>query len=167
MLKQPDRLVIYPQKDSKPDYLLCWIPPSNFGFVSGGSAETEAELEAYYPDGIEVEFTQDGLDEYGISLPDSYDLDALRKAFMYLNEIKCFEEVNFINLKGLQKYVLEQDDKEIKNLLEKFADGKIKLDDLKKNEILRRLLEEPKSKGKEDPGEAFQRLSGKLEPDDG
>ncbi len=164
MLKQPDRIVIYPQRDSSPDYLLCWIPPGNFTDVSGGSPDTLSELQDYYPTGIETEFSLDGFDEFGISL--AYDLEALREAFLFLSDSGVFAEVNFIDIKRLQDYVDNKDDQHNKDLIDKFSKGEITLDDLKSDPILRRLLEEPKTKGHEDPGEAFQKLSGQLDNSD-
>ena len=164
MLKQPDRIVIYPQRDSSPDYLLCWIPPGNFTDVSGGSPDTLSELQDYYPTGIETEFSLDGFDEFGISL--AYDLEALREAFLFLSDSGIFAEVNFIDIKRLQDYVDNKDDQLNKGLIDKFSKGEITLDDLESDPILKRLLEEPKTKGHEDPGEAFQKLSGQLDNSD-
>lgn len=164
MLKQPDRIVIYPQRDSNPDYLLCWIPPGNFTDVSGGSPETLSELQEYYPNGIETEFSQDGFDEFGITL--SFDLNELREGFLTLSNAGVFAEVNFVDINRLQDYVEHQDDQNIKDLIKKFTSEEITLDGLKEDPILRKLLEEPKTKGHEDPGEAFQKLSGNLESSD-
>lgn len=164
MLKQPDRIVIYPQRDSNPDYLLCWIPPGNFTDVSGGSPETVSELKEYYPTGIETEFSLDGFDEFGISL--AYDLEKLREAYLTLSKAGLFIESNFVDIKRLQDYVDKKDDQNIKDLIEKFSNEEITLDDLKEEPLFRRLLEEPKTKGNEDPGEAFQKLSGQLENSD-
>lgn len=161
MLKQPDRIVIYPQRDSNPDYLLCWIPPGNFTDVSGGSAEIVSELEEYYPQGIETEFNQDGFDEFGIVLP--YDLETLRQAYLDLSAAGVFAESNFIEIKRLQEYVDSKDDPNIQELVERFSINEISLDDLMKNKVFKKLLVEPKTKGGEDPGEAFQKLSGQLE----
>ena len=164
MLKQPDRIVIYPQRDSSPDYLLCWIPPGNFTDVSGGSPEVVSELEEYYPTGFETEFSQDGFDEFGISL--TYDLEELREAYITLNDAGIFIESSFIDIKRLQDYLDKKDDQNIKDLIEKFSNQKITLDDLKQEPVFRKLLEEPKTKGNEDPGETFQKLSGQLENSD-
>ncbi len=164
MLKQPDRIVIYPQRDSSPDYLLCWIPPGNFTDVSGGSPEIVSELQEYYPTGIETEFSQDGFDEFGITL--AFDLEGLREEFLSLSDSGVFAEINFVDIKRLQNYVDHKDDQNIKDLIKKFSKGQITLDDLKEDPILRKLLEEPKTKGQEDPGEAFQKLSGQLENSD-
>jgi len=164
MLKQPDKIVIYPQKDSKPDYLLCWIPPGNFGLVSGNDPEIENELHEYYPTGIETEFSQDGFDEYGISLP--YDLDPLREAYLELRDAGMFKELDFVDLKRLQKFVGEKDNQQIQETVQKLSDQEINLEDLKEEPILGKLLEETKTKGSEDPGEAFQKLSGQHEAED-
>ena len=86
MLKQPDRIVIYPQRESNPDYLYCWIPPKYFGFVAGGSKKIEAELEDYYPMGIEAEFSQEGFYEYNLSLPAHYEIKALHEAYGELHK---------------------------------------------------------------------------------
>lgn len=160
MLKQPDRIVIYPQKDSKPDYLLCWIPPGYFAFVSRDNTETESELKEYYPTGIETEFSQEGFDEFGISFP--YDLNALREAYLELSKAGMFDEVDFVDLKRLQKYVAEKDNNKIQELVEQLSDKDIALEEVKQEPILGKLLEEPKRKGSQDPGEAFQQMSGKL-----
>lgn len=160
MLKQPDRIVIYPQRDSRPDYLLCWIPPGNFSDVSGDSPETVSELEEYYPKGIETEFSQDGFNEFGINLP--YNLEMLRQAYSTLSDAGIFAEVNFVDIKRLQDYVGKKDDPNIQELVDKFSNEEISLDDLKQNQIFKKLLKEPKSKGGEDPSEAFQKLSGQM-----
>jgi hypothetical protein len=161
MLKQPDRIVIYPQRDSKPDYLLCWIPPGNFTDVSGGDPDTLSELQEYYPTGIETEFSQDGFDEFGILFP--WDLNELRQAYLTLSDFGILTEINFVDIKRLQAYIDKKDDQNIQKVVEKFSDGEISLDELKKNQIFKKLLEAPKTRGEEDPGEAFQKLSGQME----
>lgn len=164
MLKQPDRIVIYPQRDSSPDYLLCWIPPGHYSDVSGGNPEIVSELQEYYPGGIETDFSQDGFDEFGISL--TYDLNELRDGFLELSDSGVFAEINFVDIERLQDYVDHKDDQHITELIKKFTKGDITLNELKEDPILRKLLEEPKTKGHEDPGEAFQKLSGQLENSD-
>ena len=162
MLKLPDRIVVYPQKDSELDNLLCWIPPGNFSFVSGDNTETESELNEYYPTGIETEFSQESFDEFGISLPSNYALDALREAYFGLSKAGMFNEIDFVDLKKLQKYVAEKDNPKIQELVEKFSNQDITLEELKQEAIFEKFLEEPKSKGSQDPGDAFQQMSGKL-----
>jgi len=164
MLKQPDRIVIYPQRDSSPDYLLCWIPPGNFTDVSGGSPEVVSELEEYYPTGFETEFSQDGFDEFGISL--TYDLEELRGTFLTLSDAGIFAEVDFVDIEKLQDYVDNKNDPTISDLIKQYSNEEITIDDLKSDPILRRLLEKPKTKGHEEPGEAFQKLSGQLDNSD-
>ncbi len=161
MLKQPDRIVIYPQRDSKPDYLLCWIPPGNFIDVSGGDPDTLSELQEYYPSGIETEFSQEGFDEFGIIFP--LDLNELRAAYTRLSDSGIITEINFVDIKRLQDYVDKKDDPNIQELVKKFSNQEISLDEIKKNPIFKKILEAPKSRGEEDPGEAFQKLSGQLE----
>ena len=129
MLKQPDRIVVYPQKDSEPDNLLCWIPPSNFSFVSGDNTETETELKEYYPTGIETEFSQESFDEFGISLPSNYDLDALLESYFKLSKVGMFDHINFVNLKKLQKYNGEKDTPKIQKLVEKFSNKDMTLEE--------------------------------------
>ena len=162
MLKVPDRIVIYPQKDSEPDHLLCWIPPSNYSFVSGDNPETETELNTYYPTGIETELLQDSFDEFGISFPSNYDLDLLREAYLKLRKTGMFKELKFVNIKKLQRYVEKKDDLLIQDLVKKYSDQKITLEQLREEPIFAMLLEEPRSKGSQDPGIAFQQISGKL-----
>ena len=162
MLKVPDRIVIYPQKDSEPDHLLCWIPPSNYSFVSGDSMETETELREFYPTGIETELLQDSFDEFGISFPSNYDLDLLREAYLKLRKTGMFKELKFVNIKKLQRYVEKKDDLLIQDLVKKYSDQKITLEQLREEPIFAMLLEEPRSKGSQDPGIAFQQISGKL-----
>lgn len=164
MLKQPDRMVIYPQRDSRPDYLLCWIPPRNFVDVSGGNPDLLTELEDFYPTGIETELSQDGLDEFGIIFP--YDIDQIRQAYLDLNEFGIFTEIDFVDLRWLEDYLEQKDDPKILDLLDKFSKEEISLSELKKETLFKKMLSEPKSKGEEDPGEAFQKLSGQIEPTD-
>ena len=161
MLKQPDRIVIYPQRDSRPDYLLCWIPPGNFVDVSGGDPDILSELQEYYPTGIETEFSQEGFDEFGIKFP--LDLNQLRGAYSTLSDSGIISDVHFIDINRLQDYVDKKDDQKIQELVEKFSRQEISLTEIKKNPIFKKLLETPKSRGEEDPGEAFQKLSGQLE----
>lgn len=164
MLKQPDRIVIYPQRKNNPEYLLCWIPPGSFKDVSGNNPDTVTELQEYYPTGIETEFSQEGFDEFGISLP--YQIEDLREAYLFLFKSGILVELNFVDVKRLQDYVDKKDDQNIKDLIKRFSDHEITLRDLKHNPILGKLLEEPKSKGHEDPSEAFQKLSGQLDTSD-
>ena len=44
MIKLPKKIVIYPQKNSKPDYLLCWIPTDGYKQVASNQ-EVQEELE--------------------------------------------------------------------------------------------------------------------------
>jgi hypothetical protein len=161
MLKQPDRIVIYPQRDSKPGYLLCWIPPREYSFVSAGSQDIEDELHDYYPTGIETEFSEEGFEEFGISIP--YEITEISQTFLNLQKAGVLDELEFVELKRIAAYIKDQDSQSVQDSLEDFSNGKITIDELSQTQAFKKLLSEPKTKGGEDPGEAFQKLSGQME----
>ena len=164
-LKQPDKMTIYPQRDSNPDYLLCWIPKNSFGLVTRGNAKLQSELEEIYPSGIETEFSKDGFDELGISLPREYDLDEMRKTFIHLSKSGLLEEVKFISLENLQELINEKGVSGVEKLTEKLTKGVLDVEIAKNINYIRKVVKEPPRKGDEDPRQAFRRLSGELDAD--
>ena len=64
MIKLPDAIVVYPQKKSVPGYLLCWIPAKEYQGVVR-SSKKRGELARLYPNGLEVELSQEGLKDAG------------------------------------------------------------------------------------------------------
>ena len=156
MIKLPKKIVIYPQKRSKPDYLLCWIPTDGFAQVAMNQ-ETREELETDYPNGLEVELSEDGLEEFGIQFAASP--EELRQAYLELNDQAVLPESGMIEVASLEKFIRERSGgRSIEEItqpapLEALSFG------VTESNPLQYLKEGPEMVGDEDPQNMFQRFS--------
>jgi hypothetical protein len=156
MIKLPKKIVIYPQKRSKPDYLLCWVPANAYKDVATNQ-EVQDELESDYPSGIEIELSEDGLEEFGIQFESSP--DELRQAYLELNEQDLLPQSGMIEVDSLERIIGERGSgRSIEEItqpspLETLSFG------MAESDPLQNLKEGPEMVGEEDSQNMFQRLS--------
>ena len=156
MIKLPKKIVIYPQKRSKPDYLLCWIPSDRYQDVAI-NAEAEGELKSDYPNGIEIELSEDGLQEFGIQLNASP--EKLRQAYLELNSEDALPKSGMIEAAMLKKIIEEREaGRSIEEITKPPQPDALSFDVTESNP-LHLLKDGPEMIGDEDPQELFQRLS--------
>ena len=156
MIKLPKKIVIYPQKRSKPDYLLCWIPSDRYQDVAI-NAEAEGELKSDYPSGIEIELSEDGLQEFGIQLNASP--EKLRQAYLELNSEDALPKTGMIEAEMLEKIIEEREaGRSIEEITKPPQPDALSFD-VTESDPLHLLKEGPEMIGDEDPQELFQRLS--------
>ncbi len=165
MIKLPKKIVIYPQKRSRPDYLLCWIPPDFYKDVSIDQ-EVEKEMESDYPNGIEIELSEDGLQEFGIQL--NATPEKLRQAYLELNSEDALPESGMVESAMLEKILEEREaGRSIEEITKPPQPDALSFD-ITESDPLHLLKEGPEMIGDEEPQELFQRLSVRQvrSPDD-
>ncbi len=105
MIKLPKAIVIYPQKKSVPGYLLCWIPAGEYPRAVV-DAELRSDHERFDPQGVEIELSDEGLEEAGVKLDASP--DELRRTYLELVEAGVVPESGMVELADLME-VLEEE----------------------------------------------------------
>lgn len=162
MIKLPKKIVIYPQKLERPDYLLCWIPPDSYQQVTS-EARDEEELSRFYPNGIEVELSEDGLDEFGIQLP--VPADELRQVYLELNELGTLPESGMVEVYVLEEYLSEKEaGRSPEEITRPSLPGEASFS-ISEGDLVQKMGAEPEMRGEEDPQDLFQRLSvRKIKP---
>jgi len=156
MIKLPKTIAIYPQKHTKPDYLLCWIPSDRYQDVAI-NLEAEEELNRFYPNGVEIELSEAGLQEFGVNLHAPQ--EELRLAYLELYAEGMLPDTGMIEIEILERYMA---DKEAGRSIEEitspappdtlsFGIGEV--------DLLSRIKEGPEMTGDEDSLDLFQRLA--------
>jgi hypothetical protein len=153
MIKLPKKIVIYPQKRSKPDYLLCWIPADGYAQVAINQ-EVQEELESDYPNGLEVELSEDGLEEFGIHLESTP--EKLRQAYLELNDQAVLPESGMIEVASLVNFIGERRGG---RTTEEITQPEALSFGVTESDPLQYLKEGPEMVGDEDPQNMFQRFS--------
>jgi hypothetical protein len=156
MIKLPKKIVIYPQKRSKPDYLLCWIPADSYEHVASNQ-DVQEELTNDYPSGIEVELSEDGMEEFGIQFESSP--DELRRAYLELNEEDLLPQSGMIEVDFLVKYIDERSGGRSIEEITQPAPAEALSFGVAESDPLQKLKEGPEMVGDEDPQNMFQRFS--------
>jgi hypothetical protein len=77
----PNERAYYPASPNEPERLLCWIPPDDLkDLVRQGKVQDD--ILDYYPSGLEVEVSSQGLEEFKLDLGASPEV--LQKAYQTL-----------------------------------------------------------------------------------
>lgn len=156
MIKLPKKIVIYPQKKSKPDYLLCWIPAGSYEMVAINQ-EVQKELESYYPDGLEVELSEDGLDEFEIQF--EYSPKELRQAYLELHDQELLPESGMVEVESLENFIGERSGgRSIEEITQPSAPETLSFG-VTESDPLQNLKEGPEMVGDEDSQNMFQRFA--------
>jgi hypothetical protein len=156
MIKLPKKMVIYPQKRSKPDYLLCWIPAEYYEVVAT-SQEVKQELDSDFPNGVEIELSEDGLEEFGIQLETP--VGQLRQAFLELNAEGALPESGMIEVEMLDEFIKEREaGRSIEEITQPPQPDTLSFD-VTEASPLQKLKEGPEMEGDEEAQNLFQRLS--------
>ena len=157
MIELPDESVVYPQKKENPDYLLVWIPASEFQNVTAGDADKAAELAMFYPQGVEAELTQEGLSDLGLTL--DADISSLGESYRELHAAGLFAQDEMVKLTSLMDYSKTKNDEAVRTTLADLAKGDISIDQVKAQPgTMGQLLEPPKRNEGDDPEAAYKKL---------
>ena len=159
MIKVPKQISIYPHRPDNLSYLLLWIPEEDFYKATGQNARKTSELKNFYPQGLELPFNGESLDEYSIAVIAKDEIEPLYEAYQELFEAKLLDESNIVALNRLRQYLKEREKKPIQKTVEQFADGKISLNKVQQQAVLRKVSKPPIFKGDEAPEEAYKRMS--------
>jgi len=159
MIKLPNEMVIYPQSEHNPSYLLCWVTPQDYAQLAA-SPEALQDLQRFHPDGVEIPLTQEALQEYGLELPAS--LDALRRAYLGLMESGSLEERTMVKAEPLMEIArhIEQDKVAPDSLAS--AESFEALDP-KLQHAIDQIDKPPRMKNGQDAADVFQRMSASQE----
>jgi hypothetical protein len=156
MIKLPKVIAIYPQKKTKPDYLLCWIPADSYHEIAT-DAEVEAELKKFYPNGIEIELSEAGLGEIGVRLETP--LEDLRQAYLELFAEGMLPESGMIEIDILQQYMADKETGRSIEELTRSAEPETLSFGIPESDWLSKIKEGPEMTGGEDSQDLFQQLS--------
>jgi hypothetical protein len=156
MIKLPDAIVVYPQKVHKPNYLLCWIPAKYYSQVAK-TKEARETLFQYYPNGIEVELSADGLKEAGIKL--SRTPNQLGQAYTELFGEGLIPESGMVEVANLDSYIGQKQGRSKKEAVAELAENKNVIPMLAANNLMRKIASPPPMTEGEEAKQVYQRLS--------
>lgn len=156
MIKLPKTIAIYPQKLSKPDYLLCWIPADSYHEVAT-DAGTEEELKKFYPNGIEIELSEAGLGEIGVRLETP--LEDLHLAYLELFAQGLLPDSGMIEIDVLEQYMADKETGRSIDEITRSAEPETLSFGIPESDWLSKIKEGPEMSGEEDSQDLFQKLS--------
>ena len=156
MIKLPKKIAVYPQKRSNPDYLLCWIPPGSFKDVSD-NPEVEQEPENFYPHGIEVELSEDGFEEFGITLDIPH--EKLRQAYLELNEQGALPNSGMVEVEILEEFIAEREaGRSMEEIASPLHPDEVSFG-ISEGELLSKMRSGPEMTGDENSQDLFRRIA--------
>ncbi len=160
MIKLPAAIVIYPQEKKRPGYLLCWIPAKDYKQVAKNKLSRE-NLSKYYPEGIEVELSTDGFNEFGIKL--SCLPEKLRKAYLDLAGKNLLPESGMIEETSLAAYLSGKKGDQTGAAVAKPVEGTLGRDVLTESAATPKIFGAPPMTDGEDAIQVFRRLSNRQD----
>jgi hypothetical protein len=92
----------YAASPNEPEYLLCWIPAGELAQLAS-QGRVRPDILEYYPTGLEVEVSQQGLDEFELDLGASP--EALRQAFKSLRKMGALPESGMVEAASLEQMI--------------------------------------------------------------
>jgi hypothetical protein len=161
MIRLPNVIVIYPQRKSDPGYLLCWIPAREYENVVQDPG-ARADLAQYYPRGVEVELSAEGLDEYGIDL--NADPERLHRAYQDLVAQNAAPESGMVELANLREVSDQPATRSAGGVSFGLSEWMSGVEDLDDDHILRRIAAPPPMTEGEDASQVYRRLLGQQGP---
>lgn len=93
-ISTPEVYCFYPRSKNEPDRLQLWIPAKEYPQFFK-DRKKQGEMKTYYPDGIEIEVTDRGLAEHGLSL--ELKPEKLKKAFRDLVKQKAIPKSRLVD----------------------------------------------------------------------
>lgn len=143
-IRVPKERAYYTASANEPEKLLCWLPPEDLAdLVSQG--KVQEDILEYYPNGLEVRVSREGLDEFKLDLGATP--EELQEAY-----------------KSWRKEHGQAESRMVKaTILEEMAQSPAKARDLDKFPFASALVakaSEPDMTEGEDPRSVMQRLSG-------
>lgn len=66
-LRLPKDRCYHPASPNEPEWLMCWIPPKNLAELIGGR-RVRPDILDHYPQGLEVEVSEEGFARLGLNL---------------------------------------------------------------------------------------------------
>lgn len=160
MISLPNAIVIYPQKKSDPSYLLCWIPVREYQRVVL-KPEKRAELEKLYPQGIEIELTEDSLKEAGIAL--EVTPQQLQRAYLDLLALNLLPGTGMVELASLNDYLVHEQDTPLEELAFSSTVRGGTVDGLAEGDLLRKITAVPPMTEGDEAGQVYRRLDVKQQ----
>lgn len=153
MIKLPKDIVIYAMSGRRPQYLLCWVPVMFYEQLARDQQALSSLLE-HYPDGIEVEFSPEALNEAGLGLDVSF--RKLRHAYLALHQLGQLHKSGMAELGKLREVADQMEaGRSIEEITAPPKPGVLSLD-----EEVTRIDKAPEMFGDEDAVDVFQRISG-------
>jgi hypothetical protein len=103
-IRMPKVRAYYAASANEPDDLLCWIPADELARLVE-QAKAEPDVLEYHPDGLEVEVSEQGLEEHGLEL--GARPEALRRAYRALKKAHTLPESGMVEATSLESIAQE------------------------------------------------------------
>jgi hypothetical protein len=101
-IRVPNERAYYPASPNEPERLLCWLPPDDLkDLVRQGKVQDD--ILDYYPSGLEVQVSEQGLEEFKLDLGASP--EALQKAYRTLRQRHAVPKSGMVTAASLQEMV--------------------------------------------------------------
>jgi hypothetical protein len=101
-IRMPKVRAYYSASQNEPEWLLCWIPPDDLAQLAS-QGRVQSDILDDYPNGLEVEVTDQGFEEFGLQLDASP--SALREAYARLRESNALPESGIVAAADLEAIV--------------------------------------------------------------
>lgn len=101
-ISMPKERAYYAASPNEPEYLLCWIPADDLEDLAS-QGKVQQDILEYYPSGLEVEVSRQGLDEFKLDLGASP--EALQKAYQALLRQNALPESGMVAAASLEQMV--------------------------------------------------------------
>jgi hypothetical protein len=101
-IRVPNERAYYAASRNEPDRLLCWLPPADLAeLVSQG--KVQQDILDYYPSGLEVEVSKEGLEEFKLDLGASPEV--LQQAYQTLRQQHALPKSGMVAATSLEEIV--------------------------------------------------------------
>ena len=103
-IRTPKVRAYYAASQNEPEWLLCWIPPDDLAQLAS-QGRVRSDIVADYANGLEVEVTSQGFEEFGLDLDVSP--SALQEAYERLREADALPESGIVAADQLEAVAKE------------------------------------------------------------
>jgi hypothetical protein len=163
MIELPDVIVIYPLRKSVPSYLLCWIPAKEYERVVADT-DKRRELGRLEPGGIEIELSDDGLNEAGVAL--DVPPERLRRAYLDLLKEDLVPETGMVELASLKEYLGEEESRTREEIVAELVEQRSRFEELDEGDLFRKIASPPPMTAGDKASKVYRRLDVKQRPTD-
>lgn len=126
--------------------------------------EKRSQLEKLYPRGIEIELTEDGLKDAGITL--EITPERLQQAYLDLLGEDLVPDTGMVELTSLNEYLGEEHNRSRDEIVADLVSQKARFDELDEGDLFRKIASPPPMTDGDEAGQVYRRLDVKQRPTD-